>query len=68
MDKPQRPQQTRVVLTLSSFCYDELARLSELTDTQMSKLAAAPVEQWIQSPEFAELLKRARDRAKEQAK
>lgn len=59
-------QDTRVTMTLSQFGYDELAELAELLGTTSSKLAAQAVEQWIQSPTFANLIKRARERRKAQ--
>lgn len=59
-------QETRVTLTLSQFGYDELAELAELLGTTSSKLGAQAVETWIQSPTFANLIKRARERRKAQ--
>jgi hypothetical protein len=57
---------TRVTLTLTEFGYSELTELAELLGTTGSKLGAAAIEQWIQSPTFANLIKRARERRKAQ--
>jgi len=59
-------RETRVTMTLTEFGYSELTELAELLGTTGSKLAASAVEQWIQSPTFANLIKRARERRKAQ--
>lgn len=59
-------QETRVTMTLSQFGYDELTELAELLGTTGSKLGAQALETWIQSPTFANLIKRARERRKAQ--
>lgn len=66
-DLPMAQQETRLTLTLSRFEYDELQELAELTGTTGSKLGAIAIANWVQSPGFGSLLKRARDRRKAQA-